>query len=204
MENITTAGSENITGFVSKVTRFDSDTKNDLLNIVQYVITAIIPITIVYFIIKRLFDSDKPPTGSTLELLAEITAQAITTVVLLLVVHRIIESLPTYSGVPIAAAEYPNIILGLTISMISFNPIVSSKINIIYTRLMDYWNGNSTVSVNDNSVSVSQPISGSRQLLPRHQNSRADDANLNHNPPPIVPNRQLPMPPPQQQQNYKY
>lgn len=194
-------GGANITGFVSKVTQFDDDSKNQLINAVQYVITAVIPIAIVYFVIKRFFHDDKPPTGSTLELLAEVTGHAMATVVLLLLVHRVIAAIPTYTGTPMEEVTYPNLILGIVLSMFALNPSISSKLHTIYDRLVASWEGKGTVSVNDNSVSVSQPISGSRQLLPRHQNSRADNSNVQQ--PPIVPNRQPPMqlPPPQQQQH---
>jgi hypothetical protein len=192
----------NSKGFFTKVLEMDTDTKNGLINGIQYITMAVIPIAIVDMATKHWFTSKNPYDKGSVELLAEVLGQAVVTLVLLFIVHKLIIAVPTYTGTPIS--------LDLLIIAFALNQGMGDKINVIFTRLQDYWEGKSTdrkdkTKHDKSKVSVSQPIS--RQGVPTHQASRADYVG-NHaqmmpvqsGVPPIVPRSQQQMPQQQQPQ----
>ena len=193
-------------GFISKVLEMDTDTKNGLLNGIQYIAMAVIPIAIVDMITKHLFTTKDPSSKGSIELLAEILGQSVMTLILLFMVHKVIIAIPTYTGTPMTRINYSTISLGFLVIVFALNHQMAEKANVIFARLQDSWEGKKEESKSKSSgkVSVSQPISGSRQAMPTHQASRADYV-TNHTKlmpvqsgqPPIVPSRQ----PQQQPQN---
>jgi len=170
-------------GFVSRLLEVDSDTKSGLMNGIQYVSLAVIPIAIVDMIMKNLFSDSDPGTKGSVELLAEILGQVVLTLVLLFVVHKFIIAIPTYSGVPMTRINYSTLALGFLVALFSLNHSVTSKVNEVFKRLKEMWEGKSSKDTtksdkkHKNKVSVSQPISGGRQGVPTHQSSRADYIN---------------------------
>lgn len=191
-------------GFISKVFEVDTDAKNGLMNGIQYIVLAIIPLAILDMIVKNLFPSNDPSTKGSVELLAEVLGQVVITIVLIFMVHRVISAVPTYTDTPMTRINYSTISLGFLITTFALNHSMSYKISTIFNRLRDSWEGKSEETATkhsthrkDNSkVSVSQPISGMHKGdNPTHQASRADYVG-NHNqmmpvqPPPIVPRQQ--------------
>jgi len=200
----------NSKGFFTKVLEMDTGTKNGLINGIQYITMAVIPIAIVDMVMKRWFTSKNPYDKGSVELLAEVLGQAVVTLVLLFIVHKLIIAVPTYTGTPMTRINYSTISLNLLIIAFALNQGMGDKINVIFTRLQDYWEGKSTdgkdkTKHDKSKVSVSQPIS--RQGAPTHQASRADYVG-NHTQmmpvqsgvPPIVPRSQQQMPQQQQPQ----
>lgn len=192
-------------GFVSKVLELDTDTKNGLMNGIQYIVCAIIPVAIVDMIIKNIFSMKDPSTRGSVELLAEVLGEAVITLVLLFIVHKIIIAIPTYTGTPMNLINYSTLSLVFLISTFALNHGMKDKMTTIFNRLKASWDGKSedtNENKNKSNVSVSQPISGS---VPTHQVSRADYIN-NHNlmapptQPPVVPSKPQEMPLQQQPQ----
>jgi hypothetical protein len=166
--------------FFKKVTTVDDEQKDSLLNGVQYVALATIPVAIVDQLVKRFFEDNEPNKKGSIELLAEILAQVVLTIILMFCIHKVIIAIPTYSGKAMNRINYTSLSLGMLISLFSLNHNMRSKMEIIFNRLMDMWEGKSSEkkdkkSKKDNSkVSVSQPISGRHQSMPVHSPSRAD------------------------------
>jgi len=147
--------------FFKHVFNFDDDSKSDILNIIQYALIAIIPVVILNKTIGKYVPEADNKKGS-LEISAEIIIQIIVTLMGLLLTHRIITFIPTYSG-----AKYPEfhivfIILAILMITMSLQTKLGEKVNILVDRLMDLWNGNSDNQnkKGKNAVKVSQPISG--------------------------------------------
>lgn len=174
--------------FISKVLEVDNETKSGLMNGIQYIILALIPIAVVDIMMKKLFVDTNPATKGSIELLAEVLGQAGLTLILLFCVHKIIIAIPTYSGTAMNRLNYSTLSLALLISFFALNHQISGKMGVIFERLQDMWEGKQQVITQKkkSKVSVSQPISGTRQIIPTHQASRADV--------------RRPEPPPQQQQ----
>lgn len=199
--------SGNSKGFVTRVFEMDTDTKNGLINGIQYIAMAVIPIAIVDMITKHLFSTKNPSDKGTFELLAEVLGQAVLTLILLFMVHKLIIAVPTYTGTPMTRINYSTVSLGFLATAFALNHVMSDKINIIFTRIQDHWEGKSEKDEHKkhdkSKVSVSQPISG---RAPTHQVSRADYANshaammpVQTGQPPIVPTRSQPSMQPQKQ-----
>jgi len=153
--------------FFNHVFNFDDNSKSDVLNIIQYALIAIIPIVILNKTIGKYVPEADDKKGS-LEIVAEVVIQVIVTFMGLLIIHRIITFIPTYS-----AAKYPEfhiiyIILAILMITMSLQTKIGEKVTILADRLMALWNGNSPANTKNkngkNNVKVSQPISG-QQIL---------------------------------------
>ena len=154
--------------FFKHVFNFDDDSKSEILNIIQYSLLAIIPIIILNKTMSKYIPESDDVKGS-LEISAEIIIQIIVMFMGLLIIHRIITFVPTFSG-----ARYPEfhivyIILVILMITMSLQTKLGEKVSILVDRLMDLWNGSSsdkkkTKNKNGN-VKVSQPIAGQQQMI---------------------------------------
>ncbi len=206
MDSSTETVTKSTNSFISKVMDFDDETKTNMINGVQYISTAIIPIALLNMLKTHLFTVDDPKSKGTIELLAEVLGQVIVTLILILFIHKIIISIPTYSGAPYPRMNYSTLALGYLVSAFSQDQCgILTKFRTIIERLNESWSGKKTETNNKidnkNKVSVSKPISGVGHSIPTHQVSRADYVNT-HNQvsppqetPPILP-QQAPSPPP--------
>jgi hypothetical protein len=161
--------------FFKHVFNFDDDSKSDILNIIQYALIAIIPVVILNKGIKKYIPEADDKKGS-LEITAEIIIQVIVIFMGLLIIHRIITFIPTYSGVKYPEFNILYIILALLLIIISLQTKLGEKISILSDRLMELWNGKSDdkdKKKKSNSVKVSQPISG-QQMMPPTQPTYTD------------------------------
>ena len=180
MESDTPTSSSDNKGFVSKVFSIDADSKAGLMNGIQYIVLAIVPIAMVDSMMKKLFTGADPHSKGSIELLAEVLGQAVITLVLLFCVHKVIIAIPTYSGSAMNRINYSTLSLGLLMGYFALNHQIRDKMSIIFARLNDMWEGKTSeeketkkTHKGKSKVSVSQPISG-RQAVPTHQPSRAD------------------------------
>ena len=163
--------------FLKHVFNFDDDSKSDILNIIQYALIAIIPIVILNKSIGKYVPESDDKKGS-LEISAEIIIQIIVTFMGLLIVHRIITFIPTYSG-----AKYPEfhivyIILAILMIAMSLQTKLGEKVSILVDRVMELWDGKTDNKKKNakNSVKVSQPISG--QITGQQMNNAAMSQSL--------------------------
>lgn len=188
-------------GFVTRVMDFDSDTKHNVINAIQLIMFATIPVALIDMLTKHLFSNSNPGSKGSVELLAEMVIQLCTTILLASVASKIIYAIPTYSGADYQPLNYVNLSLGYLITGFALNHSnITDKFLVIMSRVNESWSGKKPDHVNDkkkNNVSVSKPISGTSRHPPTHQNSRADvrESGGNSMTPPIVPNGS-PGPPP--------
>jgi len=150
-------------GFFKHVFNFDNDSKSDMLNIIQYTLIAIIPVIILNKAMQKYVPEADEKKGS-LEILAEVLIQIIVMFMGLLIIHRIITYIPTYSGL-----EYPEfsiifIILAILMITLSLQTKLGEKVSILVDRLTELWEGKSNNKGKNGkgkgNVKVSQPISG--------------------------------------------
>jgi len=149
-------------GFFKHVFNFDNDAKSDLLNIIQYTIIAIIPVVVLNKLMQKYVPEADEKKGS-VEILAEVLIQTIVMFVGLLIIHRMITYVPTYSGM-----EYPEfsiifIILAILMITLSLQTKLGEKVSILVDRLTELWEGPQSKTKNagkNGNVKVSQPISG--------------------------------------------
>jgi len=128
--------------FFKHVFKFDDDGKSELLNIIQYALLAIIPIVILNKSMQKIVPEADEEKGN-IEILAEIVIQVIFMFIGLLIVHRIITYVPTYSGVKYPDVSIIFIILAVLMITMSLQTKLGDKVSILVERLSDLWNGNS-------------------------------------------------------------
>jgi hypothetical protein len=161
--------SDESNGFFKHVFNFNDDSKSDILNIIQYAVIAIIPVVILNKSIGKYVPEADDKKGS-LELSAEVIIQVIVTFIGLLLIHRIITFIPTYSNTKYADFNIVYIILAILMITMSLQTKLGEKVSILVDRLMELWNGPSDKKKKgkNGSVKVSQPISG-QQILQQPQ-----------------------------------
>jgi hypothetical protein len=135
-----TGGEYQKPSFISHVFSSTEEGKAEFLNVIQYSSLAVIPVVILNKLIQRFIpeaDLDK----STLELLAEIIIQLVVMFCGIIIIHRVITFLPTYSGYKYENLTLTNVILAFLILVLSIQTKMGIKVNILYDRLLDLWNG---------------------------------------------------------------
>ena len=147
--------------FFKHVFNFDDDSKSDILNIIQYALIAIIPVVILNKTIGK-YVPEADDKKSSLEVSAEVIIQIIVTFMGLLIIHRIITFIPTYSAIKYPDFHIVYIILAILMITMSLQTKLGEKVNILVERLMGLWNGTPANAKKNgkNAVKVSQPISG--------------------------------------------
>lgn len=159
--------SDESNGFFKHVFNFNDDSKSDILNIIQYAVIAIIPVVILNKSIGKYVPEADDKKGS-LELSAEVMIQVIITFIGLLLIHRMITYIPTYSNTKYADFNIVYIILAILMITMSLQTKLGEKVSILVDRLMELWNGPSDKKKKKGAVKVSQPISG-QQILQQAQ-----------------------------------
>jgi hypothetical protein len=177
--------SDDSKSFFKHVLNFDDDSISEILNIVQYSIIALIPIIILNKSMSNYVPEADDNKGS-LELSAEILIQIIVMLIGLLLIHRIITFVPTYSGVKYPDFNIIFIILAVLMITLSLQTKLGEKVSILVERLMELWNGKQDKKKNGKSgnVKVSQPISGQSgsitgQMMPQTQSTYTDGTSIN-------------------------
>ncbi len=173
--------------FVKSVFDIDQESKNELFNLFQYAIIALIPILLILKAIKHFIPEEDETKGS-LEIMVEIVGQVIFMVSSIWFLHRIIKYFPTYTGEQYDDLNSISFLIPFLIILSTMQTKFGAKMNILFDRAIDAWNGK-TSNVPVQTVSVSQPIG------PQHQVSQADSLDTNK----LLPsNRQLTSMPNQQ------
>lgn len=144
--------------FFKHVFNFDDDSKSDMLNIIQYAVLGLIPVIIFNKLMQRYVPEADEEKGSP-ELLSEILAQTISMFLAILIIHRIITFIPTYSGEKYSELSVTNIILTVLIIILSLQTKLGEKVSILVERATDIWEGRSGEKKKNSVVKVSQPIS---------------------------------------------
>jgi len=154
--------------FFNHVFSTTEDGKAEILNVVQYSTLGIIPVVILNKLINR-FIPDADPDKSSIALLAEIFIQLVVMFCGIIVIHRIITYIPTYSGFKYDNLALTNVILAFLIIVLSIQTKLGLKVNILFDRVDELWNGSDTAKSNiKDSVRVKQPMSN------MHPPSQAD------------------------------
>ena len=177
MEDIENNSKSLNNGFIKHVFNFDNETKSNLLNTAQYVLLAIIPLTIYNHLVNSViaeFDESKGNVEILVEIIGELFAQMFG----LFFLHRLITYVPTYSGRSMGELNLFTIILIYISVLYQTDSQVGKKIKILVSRGVEIWEGKSKEEKVDSKnkgnpvVKVTQPIS--RGGAPTHQSSRAD------------------------------
>jgi hypothetical protein len=191
--------SDDSKGFLKHVFNFDDDSKYDILNIIQYALIALIPVIILNKSMSN-YVPEADDKKSSVELSAEIIIQIIVMFIGLLIIHRVITFVPTYSGVKYPDFNIVFIILAVLMITLSLQTKLGEKVSILFDRLMDLWNGTDSSKKKGKSgnVKVTQPIAGQQQMItgqvmmPQSQPTYTDGTSINSLPTSSSSTQQLP------------
>jgi hypothetical protein len=176
MEILQESKDTNKKSFLGHVFSTSEEGKAEILNTVQYAILGVAPIVALNKTIQR-FIPEADPESSSLEILAEILIQLVIMFCGVIVIHRTITYFPTYSGFKYENLTLTNVILAFLILVLSIQTKLGVKVNILFDRLIELWEGPSTESrrgPNKKNVRFSQPIAN------MHTVSQADYLDDSH------------------------
>ena len=140
MEILHEVKDSNKKSFLSHVFSTTEESKAEILNVVQYSLLAIIPVVILNKSVQR-FIPEADDEKSSLEILAEVFIQLIIMFCGIIVIHRIITYIPTYSGFKYESLALTNVIIAFLVIVLSIQTKLGIKINILVERIYDLWNG---------------------------------------------------------------
>ena len=179
-------------GFLKHVFNFNEESKSDMLNIIQYAVLALVPIVILNKLMQR-FVPEADEEKSSIEITAEVLAQVIFMFLGILIIHRIITYIPTYSGDKYVEFNVVTIILSVLIIILSLQTKLGEKVSILVDRIGELWDGNKDTKngkKGKGNVKVSQPISQNQITTNQALNSMGSTSISSL--PPSQPSQQLP------------
>jgi len=126
--------------FFNHVFSTTEEGKGEILNVSQYALMGVIPVVILNKLIQQ-FIPEANHDKSSVELTIEIAIQVIAMFCGMVLIHRIITYFPTYSGYHYDDINITNVALAFLIIVLSIQTKLGIKVNILYDRVMELWNG---------------------------------------------------------------
>ena len=154
--------------FISHVFSTSEESKAEILNVIQYSLTAIVPVVGLNKSIQK-FIPEADVEKSSVELLAEIFMQIVIMFIGIILIHRLITYFPTYSGYKYEQFNLTTVILAFLVIVLSLQTKMGIKVNILTDRLMEMWNG-----PGEDKKTAMRKKTGSSQMMPNHAPSQAD------------------------------
>jgi hypothetical protein len=121
--------------FLSYMSTITEQDKYTLMNLGQYVLLAIIPITILLKLLKR-FTPVEDPTKGTIELTIEVVVQLLAIVFALYFIHKMIVYLPTYSKRAYEGVNLLTMILPFVFILFTLETNIGDKMNTLLERVL--------------------------------------------------------------------
>lgn len=169
--------SKNSKNFFKHVFSFNEDSKADILNVIQYALLAIVPVVALNKTMQKFVPEADDEKGS-LEIVAEVVIQIISTFVGLVMIDRVITYFPTYSGSEYKDFSVLYVVLAILMITLSLQTKLGEKVSILVDRLNELWEGKSDDDKNKDkpkkrkgskeqmsNIKVSQPISPNPMMM---------------------------------------
>jgi len=160
-------------GFFKHVFNFDEESKAEMLNIIQYVVLALVPIIILNKLMQR-YVPEADDEKSSLEIIAEVLAQVLFMFFGILFIHRIVTYIRTYSGEKYPTLSVVGNVIPMLVILTSLQTKLGEKISILFDRVIELWEGPKDTKnrkKGNGNVKVSQPISQNQIAMNQSLNS---------------------------------
>ena len=165
-------------GFFNYMFNIDEDTKSLIMNMMQYMILAIMPVVIILRLVKEYVPEDDD-TKASFEIAIEVVLQLAVLFLGIWFIDRLIRFFPTISKMAYGKTYELSFVVPLLVIMITMQTKLGAKINILVERVNEIWTGQMHPS------SQQQGAVRSRQPLAQsHQISRGDTLDSQMIPPP--------------------
>ena len=128
-------GGDGSKSFFSYMFSLNPNEKNDLLNMFQYSILAIIPIIVILKLMKNYFPNENDKKAS-IEILIELVLQLFIIFASFWFINKLIAFIPTYSATPYPHFNIMQLIIPITFILFSMNSSISEKANILLNRTL--------------------------------------------------------------------
>jgi hypothetical protein len=152
--------------FLSHVFSTTEEGKSEILNVVQYALLGVIPVVLLNKAIQR-FIPDADMDKSSVEILLEILIQLVVMFVGIVLIHRVITYIPTYSEHNYEPLNLTTVVLAFLVLVLSIQTKMGIKVNILVERALELWNGSETSQKVKSQVRV-------RETMTPHMPSQAD------------------------------
>jgi hypothetical protein len=173
MESLDELSKTNGKGFFKHVFNFNDESKSEIMNIVQYAVLALVPVVIMNKAMQRFVPEADEDKGN-FELLGEVVLQVVVMFMGILLIHRIVTYVPTYSGEKYIDFSVTNIILATLVIVLSLQTKLGEKVSILVDRVVQLWEGQDPKrkqSKGKGNVKVSQPISQNQMAMNQSLNT---------------------------------
>ncbi len=144
--------------FLNHVFSTTDESKAEMLNVIQYGVMAVVPIVALNKSIQK-FIPEADVEKSSIELLAEVFMQIVLMFIGIILVHRLITYVPTYSGYKYESFNLTTVMLAFLMIVLSLQTKLGLKVNILTDRLYELWNGPGETAKQGMKKSVRQGIS---------------------------------------------
>ena len=119
--------------FVEHMTNLSSLEKNELLNMSQYILLAIIPLAL-FLKVMKMYVPEGDDEKNTIEIAIEVVVQSIAIFVVFFFIHKWVIFFPTYSKAPYSNLNLIQIILVVLFLMLCMKNAFSEKVSILLDR----------------------------------------------------------------------
>ena len=144
--------------FLKSVFSFDTESKNEMMNIFQYALTAFVLV----MILNKVFQTYIPEADETKHyttLIFEMLIQLIGLFLGMIIIHRIITNIPTYSKVPYQPINMLSFIIPFLVILLSLQTKLGDKVTIIMDSLSYVWGKRSPLGTKGAGAAASaQPV----------------------------------------------
>lgn len=124
--------------FIKHVFDIEEDSQKEMLNIVQYSLLALIPVLLLNKSVQTLFP-EADDSKNNIELLMEVAGQTMVMFLGMLLIHRLVTYVPTYSKVDYSPLRVTNVVIAFLTIVLSIQSRIGEKANILFDRLMSYF-----------------------------------------------------------------
>jgi hypothetical protein len=121
--------------FVSYMFSLSSTEKNEMVNLVQYILLVIIHVTILLKLMKTYIPLDNPKKAS-IEILIEVVLQLVIIFAAFWFIHKMVMFIPTYSGSPYPRLNVIQLVIPVFFLLICMKTSISEKVSILLERFL--------------------------------------------------------------------
>ena len=132
--------------FLNHVFDTSEESKGNVFNIFQYSFLALIPILLLNKMVQQ-WIPEIDNTASSLQISVEVLLQLTVMLIGIIIIHRLVTYVPTYSGISYSLGGElqitSGVILIFLVIVLSLQTKMGIKMNMLYERFWAFWNGTS-------------------------------------------------------------
>lgn len=135
-------------GFVSHMFELGNEDKGQLLNYVQYVLVAIVPVVIVLKLIRAYVPEEDEDKGSAM-IVAETVGQILAIFLSIWLIDRFVRFVPTYSKQAYQPMYLTNFVTAFLMILLTMQSKLGAKVDILVDKVHSLWSGESSLKDDD-------------------------------------------------------